>query len=411
LVTSAAEDVAANLGLALSRRRFLQHLGFAGAAAVCGEVAAACQPGFFGASGSGDLRLAYLTGADEASSPRAATSLNCLNLAVQEVNAAGGIAGRQVSVVRVTAGGDTGAPATKVTQLMSSEPVDVVIGSVGDQQRRALASALPKLNLLAFDPSPRDDLGCSRYVVSTGQVPSQQVEPLAHWVVQNAGRRIYAVYSDDSWSRAAVGSLRTGLGKTNAQLAAHAVTGTQDMRSLVQNIRQANPDVVWCLLPQPDAERFAQALGEMDVHSLAVMSAWDELSAVAHPSLVAGAITSQPWFMSLSSTESKAFLRAYQARYGAGKPVNSEGEAVYAAVHLYKAAVEKARTTSASAVATALSEVEIRAPRGPLRVDSATRVSTAPCIVGINSGKGTIETHGDLGTSAPRLSGCQNPAR
>jgi ABC-type branched-subunit amino acid transport system substrate-binding protein len=141
------------------------------------------------------------------------------------------------------------------------------------------------------------------------------------------------------------------------------------------------------------------------------MSAWDELSAVAHPSLVAGAITSQPWFMSMSTTESKAFLRGYQARYGAGKPVNSEGEAVYAAVHLYQAAVEKAGTTSAGDVAKALTEVEIRAPRGPLRVDGTTRVSTAPCIIGVNSGKGTIETHGDLGTSAPRLSGCPTPPR
>jgi ABC-type branched-subunit amino acid transport system substrate-binding protein len=110
--------------------------------------------------------------------------------------------------------------------------------------------------------------------------------------------------------------------------------------------------------------------------------------------------------MSLTTPESTAFTRGYQARYGAGAPLNSEGEATYAAVHLYHAAVDKAKTTAAGAVSTAVTEVEISAPRGALRVDRTTRVSTAPCIIGVNSGKGTIEPHGDLGTPAPKLSGC-----
>jgi ABC-type branched-subunit amino acid transport system substrate-binding protein len=144
----------------------------------------------------------------------------------------------------------------------------------------------------------------------------------------------------------------------------------------------------------------------MDFHALVVMSAWDELSAMAHPGLLAGAITSQPWFMSLTTPESKAFIQRYEARYGAGTPINAQGVATYDALHLYRAAVDRARTTSVAQVSDALTEVEVHGPRGAVRIDRATRVMTSRSIIGINSGRGTIETHGDLGTVAPRLSGC-----
>jgi urea transport system substrate-binding protein len=412
LAIAATGAAGGNAGTTVSRRRFLRLAGVGSVAAMSGGLLAGCEAGTLGQGRPGDLRIGFLSVAGNPEAVRTATCLNCLNLAVEEVNASGGIAGRRVAVTRETVSADARAGADRVAQLMRRDPLDVVITRLTDQQRRVLAPSLPALNLLVLDPSPRGDVGCSRYLVSTGQVPSQQVQPLARWVLQNAGTRIYAVRSDDSWSRAAVDSLKNGLSGTRAQLATSVpLAGAQDMRLLVQSIRQANPDVVWCLLPKPADERFAQALSESDVHSLVVMNAWDELSATAHPSLVAGAITCQPWFMSVTTPESKAFLRAYGSRYGAGAPVNSEGEATYAALHLYRAAVERARTASVLPVSDALTEVEIRAPRGPVRIDAATRVSTAPCIIGVNSGKGTIQTHGDLGTAIPHLSGCPSLPR
>jgi urea transport system substrate-binding protein len=178
------------------------------------------------------------------------------------------------------------------------------------------------------------------------------------------------------------------------------------VRAALRDVRTANPDVLWCLLPPEGAERFAQALGEVDVHALVVISNWDEISASAHPGLVAGAITSRPWFMSVSTPESEAFVRQYRGRFGQQAVVSADGEAAYDAVHLYHAAVQKAGATSTPGVLRALSQVSLAAPQGAVRIDGGTQVMITRSVVGLNSGKGTIDVHGELGTAKPQARSC-----
>jgi urea transport system substrate-binding protein len=404
----ATVDSGRRMSSGLSRRRFLELSGIAGAAAVSGGLLGSCGLDVGGPASGRDLRIAFLAQNGDRNAKRVDTSYKCLGLAVDEINSAGGMAGRHVTVVRQSDSADGRATAGNVARLMARDPFDVLIAPLSDPQRRALASAQSKLNTVVVDASSSDGQGCSRRLVSMGQVPSQQVQPLALWVVKNAGTRIYAVRSEDTWSRAAAAALQRGLSQRKVVLQKTAVVqaGTPALRSVIQDVRQANPDVLWCLLPAPDAESFAEALSEMDVHSLVVMSAWDELSANAHPGLVAGAITTQPWFMNVSTPASTAFVKRYHDRYGAGAPVNAEGEATYDAVHLYRAAVERARTTSVQQVSDTLAKVEVQGPRGRVRIDPATRVAVAAGIIGVNSGKGTIEVHGDLGTVTPQSSSC-----
>ena len=113
-------------------------------------------------------------------------------------------------------------------------------------------------------------------------MPSQSVSPLALWISQNAGRRVYAVRSDDSWSQTAVRALQSALSSRKGTLVGTATADSAgaNVRAALRDVKTANPDVLWCLLPPEGAERFAQALGEMDVHALVVISSWDEISAM-----------------------------------------------------------------------------------------------------------------------------------
>jgi urea transport system substrate-binding protein len=392
----------------LTRRRFLELTGVFSAGAVSAEVLGAC--GFRDSTETGDrsLKIGFLAPAEAVNTDRAKTCFNSLRLAVDQVNATGGIAGRSLTVVREGDSADGRTTAAKLTRLVKHDGVEVLVAPLTEPQRRAAVSVLPGLGTILLDPYPRDGQTCSPYLVTTGQVPSQSVSPMALWVSQNAGSRVYAVHSGDSWSRAALRALQAVLNSQKGTLVGTALVdgGGANVRSALLNVRTVNPDVLWCLLPPNGAERFAEALADVDVHALTVITGWDEISVSAHPGLVAGALTSRPWFMSVSTPESAAFVRQYRNRFGDQAVVNADGEATYDAVHLYHMAVQRARTTSTPAVLRTLREVTFAAPQGMVRIDAATQVMVSRSVIGLNSGKGTIDVHGDLGTARPQSQTC-----
>jgi urea transport system substrate-binding protein len=392
----------------LTRRRFLELTGLIGASALSGELLSACGTGGPGGSAGQSLKIGFLSATDSVNARRTETCLNSVRLAVDEISAGGGIAGRSLTVVRESDSPDGRTTAAKLTRLVKQDGADVIVAPMTQPQRRAALSVLPKLGTILFDPYPGDDQTCSPNLVTTGQVPSQSVSPLALWISQNAGRRVYAVRSDDSWSRTALQALQNALRSRKGTLVGTALADPAgaNVRAALRDVRTANPDVLWCLLPPQGAERFAEALGEIDLHALVVINGWDEISASAHPGLVAGAITSRPWFMSVATPESEAFLRQYRGRFGQQAVVSADGEAAYDAVHLYHAAVQKAGATSTPRVLRALPEVSLAAPQGAVRIDSGTQVMITRSVIGLNSGKGTIDVHGELGTAKPQARSC-----
>jgi urea transport system substrate-binding protein len=392
----------------LSRRRFLELTGLVGAGALSDGLLGACGVDRQAGSTEQGLKIGFLAPSDSVNARRTDICLNSFRLAVDQISAGGGIAGRSLMVVRESDSADGRTTAAKLTKLVKQDGVDVVVAPLTQQQRRAAVSVLPRLGTILFDPYPRDDQTCSPNLVTTGQVPSQSVSPLALWISQNAGRRVYVVRSDDSWSRTAVRALQSALSSRKGTLVGTAMAdpGGANVRTALTDVRTVNPDVLWCLLSPQGAERFAEALGEMDVHALVVITAWDEISASAHPGLVAGAITSRPWFMSVATPESEAFVRQYRGRFGQQAVVGADGEATYDAVHLYHAAVQKAGSTSTPRVLRALSEVSLAAPQGTVRIDGGTQVMITRSVIGLNSGKGTIDVHGELGTAKPQAQSC-----
>ncbi len=156
-----------------------------------------------------------------------------------------------------------------------------------------------------------------------------------------------------------------------------------------------------------DATAFADQLADFDLRSLIATPTWDEVLAARAPDKLTGTLTSQAWFTSVDTPASRAFVQRYQNRFGATTPASAMVEASYDAVHLYKAAVEQARTTEPEAVWRALVEVELAAPQGAVRIDGATQVIVANSRIGQVTGQGTIRIHEELGPIQPVVPGCR----
>lgn len=372
------------------------HLGAAaGGALLAGDLLAAC-----GGSDTGPLKIGLLAQGD-AGPGMARMQSNCFHLAVQEINAHGGIAGRHLTTFVQSAKGGGRQAGQTVARLTKDDGVSVVIGGSAPVAGADAPSILIRAG--SYDAG-----SCSKNVISTGQLPNQQIEPMAGWLLKNVGRHFFVVAMHDAWGRASMRVLYNKLKQSGHDLAVAwrvLPTGTTNFLPVLSQVGKTNADVLWSLVTGDAAMAFARQLAQVDVKAMVTTSGWNEVTAAAEPDLLVGAMVSQPWFMTLDTPESKGFVARYQRRFGT-QPVSALGEATYDAVYLYKAAVEKAGTTSSEQVVKAFPEVQFASPQGLVRIDRGTQAMVSSSLLGQVSGQGDIEIHESLGSVPPALSDC-----
>jgi ABC-type branched-subunit amino acid transport system substrate-binding protein len=390
----------------MSRRRLLGLTAAAGGWLVAGDLLAACGgPQAVGDAGDvGDIRIGFVSADADGLMARVEMERNCLRLAVEELNAAGGVGGRSVGMVE--AAGKSAVE--RVGRLLGAQRADVIVGALGDADRAAVASQLDQHGGLLIDASPQAAAPCGRTLMSTGLVASQQMAPMVDWVVANVGRHVLILASAGTWSHSALAAVRAALRRHDEDpMQVRMISDDASLDAALAEVSRVTPEVLWSLLEGRAATRLATQLSQQGVSAMIVASRWDEVDAAANPSLLGGALTPQSWLMSLDTAESRDYVSRYQHRYGSGQRVSATGEAISVAVNLYAAAVKRAGGTAVGRVLQALPNVELRAARGSVRMDRASHVATGGDLyVGQISGDGTIDLHDKLPRPAPPSAGC-----
>jgi len=355
------------------------------------------------AAGSDAVNIGFVSSGQGGLPARIEMERNCMRLAVDELNAAGGLHGQPARIVE--AGGKN--VSERVARLLDEQQADVIIGVLADADRAAAAPQVARLGGLLIDAAPQAAAPCERRLVATGHVPSQQVEPMADWVVTNVGRRVLVIGSADAWSLSAAEAIRSALRKHGqAPAGIRIVRDNAGLDTAVADSYAINPDVLWSLLQDYDAVRFGTQLALKGSRALVVVSRWDELDAAANPSMLTGALTSQQWFKNLDTTDSRDFVARYQRRFGSTSLLSAPGEAISVAVKMYAAAAVRAGSTAPGDVLRTIRQVEVAAPSGPVQIDSATRVAIGNIYVGRVTGSGAIDVHDRLGRPAPASVRC-----
>src|SRR5262245_18138458 len=384
----------------LTRRHVLGRAAVLGGGLAMGYLLTACgRP----AEGSDAVRIGFVSSNQGGLAARIEMERNCMRLAVEELNAAGGLHGQPARMVE--AAGQNASE--RVGRLLAEQQADAIIGVLTDADRAAAARQLGRLGGLLIDAAPQAAAPCERGLLATGRVPSQQVEPMADWVVTNVGRHVMVIGSADAWSRSAAEAIRRELGRHGqAPVAIRMVRENAALDTAVADSYGINPDVLWSLLQGYDAVRFGTQLARRGSRALIVASRWDELDAAANPGMITGALTSQQWFKSLDSTDSRDYVARYQRRFGSGSSLSASGEAISVAVKMYAAAVGRAGGTVPGDVLRVMPQVEVAAPSGPVRLDAATRVAVGDIYIGRMTGNGAIDVHDRLGRPAPASVRC-----
>lgn len=353
------------------------------AVAACAAVAALIALGWpAGGSKSavpataaaGPIRIGVAVGLTGANSVVAPTVLQSSQWAVDEINAAGGILGRQVQLEVVDDGSSAEGAQKAFNVLIFEKKVDAIIAMQTSAARNAALPIVSKGKLPYIYTSFYEGRSCNPWMHVNGWVPEQQVAPVVDYLARNKGARsFFLIGSDYAFGRGMLDYAKKYIQQSGGQVVGedYLAVDNSDWSATIARIRAVRPDALISATaggnPNVSLARQVRMAGlKLPYGNLAV----DEGTAKSMGDAATGILMSASYLTAIDAPANKAFLTHMLMRFGAElKAPNELSVPQYEAFHLYKAAVEKAGGTEAGKVTAALGEVVVDGPRGPVQMN------------------------------------------
>jgi len=297
-------------------------------------------------------------------------------LAIEQINAAGGLLGRQIKAIVADGKSDPKVFAQEAERLITEKDVSVIFGCWTSASRRKVKEVVENHNHLLFYPVQYEGLEQSPNIVYLGATPNQQILPAVHWAMQKFGKTIYLLGSDYVFPRAANWLIRKHVeAMGGAVVAEHYLPlGSDKVAALVADIKQRKPSVVFNTINGDSNIAFFHALHEAgitanDIPVFSFSVAEPQLAAMHHDGDGVGHYAAWNYFQSINSPENTKFVAAFKARFGQQQVVSDPMEAAWIGVQLWSDAVRTAQSDDTSLIQRALDNQGTHAPEGVMAID------------------------------------------
>jgi len=271
-------------------------------------------------------------------------------LAIDQINAKGGVLGHKIVPVIEDGASEPATFAQKATKLIEQDKVVTVFGGWTSASRKAMLPVFQKFHNLLWYPVQFEGNECSPNIMYSGAQPNQQALPALKWAEEKGYKNYFLLGSDYVYPRTANLILRKHILHDGLKVAGeqYVPLGGTDFSSVIAKIEQSKPDIIINTLNGDSNVSFFKQLGAAGITpaKLPIMSfsiAEPEAKAMG-PSLLAGSYTSWNYFMSLKNHANAAFVKAYQAKFGADTVVDDPMVHGYVDVYEWAAAVKKAKS-------------------------------------------------------------------
>jgi urea transport system substrate-binding protein len=375
----------------LGRRRFLIYSGATLGASILLKACGGTEPpadtgtsgspapeGSPGAAASGDtIKVGLLHSLSGTMAISETTVVDAEELAIEEINKAGGILGKQIEIVKEDGASDWPTFAEKATKLIDQDQVAVVFGCWTSASRKAVLPVFESKNHMLWYPVQYEGQECSKNIFYTGAAPNQQIEPAVEWLLKNKGKKFFLVGSDYVFPRTANTIIKEQLKALGGETVGedYLPLGNTEVTPIITKIKAALPDggVIFNSLNGDSNVAFFKQLQGAGLTpdkypSMSVSIAEEEVRQIGKEFLL-GHYAAWNYFQTVDTPENKTWVEAFKAKYGADRVTNDPMEAAYIMVYLWKQAVEKAGTTELEAVRAAALGQEFAAPEGKVTMN------------------------------------------
>ena len=396
------------LSVDLSRRKLLKGLALGGAAVglsgSVGSLLAACSPS---GGSSGPIKVGALTDITGAFGVVGKSNQLIAQFTIDEINAAGGVLGRQLQMVLVDSATDPAVGATVARQLIEKDKVDVVIGGVASNMREAIKGIIATTGKTIYLwPASYEGGECTPNVWNVGAVPNQQVDPTVAYAIAKGAKSFYLCGADYLYPRNMLKQVRTKVEAAGGTIVGedYLPLNATDASSLVSKALAAKADAIFDVTVLPTSVQFVKGVVGGGFKGLHLTSLYDEgVNALFGPD-VAGIICAQDYFASGGNDDfTTKKVAEFKAKYPNGVfAATFNSPAWYRGLHLWKVAVEKAGSLDLAKVNAAMDSASLtQGIGGPAAFKPVTHHCTLQMRLGEMQADGSVKILKDLGTLDP----------
>jgi urea transport system substrate-binding protein len=296
-------------------------------------------------------------------------------LAIDEINASGGVMGRQIEPIVEDGASDWPTFAEKAKKLIQQDDVDVVFGGWTSASRKAMLPVFESLNGMLWYPVQYEGLEASPNIFYTGATTNQQIVPAVDYLLENKGKKFFLLGSDYVFPRTANKIIKMQLEAKGGELAGEEYTplGHVEYNTVINKIRASGADVVFNTLNGDSNVAFFKQLKDAgitsaDITTLSVSVAEEEVRGIGADNMT-GHLVAWNYFQTTETPANEKFVMAYKEKYGQDRVTDDPIEAGYFGVYLWKQAVEKAGSTDVAAVKAAAKGMSFDAPGGMVTIN------------------------------------------
>lgn len=322
-------------------------------------------------------------------------SVQAEKLAIEQINAQGGILGRKIEFIQEDGASDWPTFAEKARKLLVNDKVASVMGCWTSASRKAVLPVFEQHNGFLYYPTFYEGLEQSPNVIYTGQEATQQIIAGLDWVSETKdAKTFYLLGSDYIWPRTsnkiARKHIENFLEGSSVVGEEYYPLGHTQFNSVINKIRLRKPDVIYAIVVGGSNVAFYKQLRAAGIDPagesplvLTISVTEDEIRGIGGEN-IEGTYACMKYFQSLENENNLAFVKAFKEMWGDDIVIGDVTQAAYLGPWLWKAAVEKAGSFDVDKVREAQIGVELdTAPEGYVKVHenhhlwSKTRVGRA----------------------------------
>src|SRR5579871_6414544 len=319
-------------------------------------------------------------------------SVEAEKLAIDQINAQGGVLGRKIKYIQEDGASDWPTFAEKAKKLLVNDKVAAIMGCWTSASRKAVLPVVEQYNGMLYYPTFYEGLEQSKNVIYTGQEATQQILAGLNWIAKEKGAKsFFFIGSDYIWPRTSNKIARKHVenvlkGKVVGE--EYYPLGNTQFNSVINKIKLTKPDVIFTDVVGGSNVAFYKQLkaAGIDLSKQALLTisvTEDEIDGIGGEN-IAGAYACMKYFQSLDNPNNKAFVPAFKKMWGEKTVIGDVTQAAYLGPWLWKLTAEKAGSFDIDKIAAASPGVEFKgAPEGYVRIHenhhlwSKTRVGKA----------------------------------
>jgi urea transport system substrate-binding protein len=375
----------------MKKTRMKRFLAVLSAAALAATMLTACGSGGGSSSGDGDtVKVGLLNSLTGSMAISEKSVRDAEVLAIKEINATGGVNGKQIEYVEEDGASEPSTFATKAEKLIDSEGVSTIFGCWTSSSRKAVKPIVEEYGSLLWYPVQYEGMESSSNIVYTGAAPNQQIVPAIDYLLDQGYKKFFLLGSDYVFPRTANMIINAQLEAKGAKAVGeeYADMDQTDFAAIISKIEAAKPDVIINTLNGTGNVSFFKQMSEKNYTSKDYMtmsfSIAEEEVATIGADILKGHMVSWNYYQTTDTEKNKEFVKAYKDAYGENRVTSDPAEAAYDAVYLWKAACEKADSFEPEDVIKAVKsgEISFDAPEGTVTIQGDNHHLVKPVRIG-----------------------------